>query len=251
MIFGGGSRTVNASYGTYYTYDIMIQDITGGKILSTSVSQNNRPGWELYTTGSSLGSMINAEINSAAFDRMVECAVAGLKQSKWINGAYSALKSLLSIVNGINPNAPITVTGNTSSYVIFCDIVPTVHFVFVRDSSNGAWQHSLTTNTAEVLEKHEWYYVISQNGSPIVVDSDDGAAGPYRYEEHLSQDSFKFRLTNAISAYRYNRSLYTDIQSGYTIVVKEGTADLDGEEAFTLTITCPENQFDLFRYALQ
>lgn len=242
----GVEHTVNATYGTYYTYDILIQDVSGGEILSTSISQNQRPGWELHTSGSSISSLIESEINSVAFDRLVECVAAGLGYTNIITGAYTTLKSIFNIVNGVNPNDPITVTGNTSSHIIYCDIVPTIHFVFIRDSLTGSWQHSLTTNRANVLETHKLYYVISQNGSPTTINDNS-----YSYDDLLLPEDYGFRLTNAITAYRYNHSLYVDKLSGYTIVVKENMADLDGEEAFTLSITCPEDQFDLFRFALQ
>lgn len=242
----GVEHTVNATYGTYYTYDIMIQDVSGGEILSTSISQNQRPGWELHTSGSSISSLIEDEINSVAFDRLVECVAAGVGHTNLIVGAYTTLKSIFNIVSGVNPNDPITVTGNTSSHIIFCDIVPTIHFVFVRDSLTGAWQHSLTTNKAEVLETHNLYYVISQNGSPIVINDNS-----YSYDDLLLPEDYGLRLTNAISAYRYNHSLYVDKLSGYMVVAKANAADVDGEEAFTLSITCPENQLDLFRYGLQ
>lgn len=237
----GVEHTVNATYGTYYTYDIMIQDVKGGEILSTSISQNQRPGWELHTSSSSISSLIEDAINSVAIDRLVESIAAGVGHTNWTTGAYTTLKSIFNIVSGINPNDPITVTGNTSSHIIFCDIVPTIHFVFVRDSLTGPWKHSLTTNKAEVLETHNLYYVISQNGSPVVINDNS-----YSYDDLLLPEDYGFRLTNAISAYRYNNSLYVDKLSGYTVIVKENAADLEGEEAFTLSITCPENQFDLF-----
>lgn len=237
----GVEHTVNATYGTYYTYDILIQDISGGENLSTSISQNNRPGWELHTTGSSISSLIESEVNSVAFDRLVECVAAGLGSTNVIAGAYTALKSIFHSVSGITPNDPITVTGNTSSHIIYCDIVPTIHFVFVRDSLPGAWQHSLTTNKANVLETHSLYYVISQNGSPVVINDNS-----YSYEKLLLPEAYGFRLTNAITAYRNNRALYVDKLSGYTIVVKRNSADTEGEEAFTLSITCPETQLTYF-----
>ncbi len=242
----GIEQTVNASYGTYYTYDILIQDVTGGEILATSISQNQRPGWDLHAAGSSVSPMIRDKINDAAFDRIVECVAAGSPYSSGVMGAYSAVKSLFSIINGIDPDDPITVSGNTSSHIIYCDIFPTVHFIFVRDSLTGPWQHSLTTNRAQVEETHTWYYATLQNGSPVILSSWDSDDGAYYYDALLTPEDYRFRLTNAISAYRANHSLYVDKLSGYTIVVKEGTADLEGEEAFTLSITCPDDQFDLF-----
>ncbi len=236
----GVSRTVEASYGTYYTYDVMIQDVNGGNRLGTSVSQGGRPGWDLYAAGSSAADLIETEINNAAFDRIVECAVAGLKYSNVISGAYSTLKSILSMIGGIDADDPVTVEGHTKSYTIFCDISPTIHFVFVRDSLTGPWQHSLTTNTAAVMETHDVYMVVSQNGYPHILDDET-----YSYEKTLIPDDYGLRLTNAISAYRYDKSLYIDSLCGYTIVVKAGTADNEGEEVFTLEITCAEGQFNL------
>lgn len=237
----GISQTVNAPYGTYETYDILIQDRVGNEILSTHAAQGGREGWDLFAAGSSVADLIEDEINNAVIDRMVTHAITGSLCDEFLTGAYSVFKSILSIVGGIDPDEPITVQGNTKSYIIYCDIVPTIHFVFVRDTASKPWQHSLTTNTAAVLEKHDIYIVVAQNGRPYAIDDEEIV-----YDKTLFPDEYGCRLTNAIQAYRYDKALYIDSLVGYTLVAKKNRTDSADKEIFYMDIPCPEDQFDFF-----
>ncbi len=239
----GVSQTVNASYGTYYTYDVIIQDKTGGENLASHISQNGSAGWQIFTEDSSVAGILADNLETAVFERIVEYGIEGAKYSNPLSKAYTLVKAVISLFSDIDSSEPITMSGTSKSYIIFCDIVQSVHFVYVRDSSSSAWQHTLTTNTANVKETHDIYIIISQKGSPHIVSNEDVV-----YDKTLYPENYVYRLTNAIKTYRNGKSIYVDTISGYSVVVKESSSADDYTKVFDMDILCPEDRDDLFRY---
>lgn len=225
---------VNNSYGTYFTYDIMIQDVTGGEILSSYIAQNGKAGWDLYSLSSTAVNLIESDTNSAVLDRIAEY---GISTSRYTN-LYSAIKSAFS---SISPKSAVTVNGNSKSYIIYCDAVSTIHFVYVCDSPTGVWKHSLTTNTAAVLETHDIYMVSAKNGRPYLINESNVV-----YDDIILPHNYQYRLTAAVETYIHVDSVYKNSISGYSVSLKPCTADYPVKELFNIEIICPKDQAELF-----
>lgn len=234
----GISQTINASYGTYYCYDIVVQDYSGNYYLSTKLTQEGADGIEIFRANSSLGNAIANEIGSVAWDKAVGYLVCDVFNLAWIQGAYELVKSVVNVHDEIDIEEPVTMSGNSKSYDIFCDAVSTMHFIYVKNST-GDWTHTYTTNVASIAETHDWYMVLSQNGNAIPCNDER------EYHYTLRAEDWAFRYTNAITAYRYDESIYTDFVDEFSVYacLEDGV-----EEVAVLSIACPEDPQDLIRY---
>lgn len=239
----GISQTVNASYGTYYTYEIMIQDYAGKKILASSVSQNGSKGFDLYNTGANLSDVVYGALSSIVIEKLAKTIGQSAPIINTIYSGTQILETVLSANSNIQPGQAVTTEGTSHEHRIFVDLAPTVRFIFVRDSSNAAWQHTFTTNTVSVLEKQRWYHVF-----PIGNAQFESSSGEKDFNTTLFPDKYAYRLTNAITAYRNNKALYYDNVTEYTVNVKKGGTT---KKAFSVDVTCPMDEFDLIRYGLQ
>jgi len=238
----GVYQQVNASYGTYYTYEILIQDITGGSLLATHVEQNGAPGFEIFTTNgdTALQTAITEGFWNFAFDRLkkyeekFDLPIPGLVY-------ITRLRSALSFITNANelllPNQAVTSSGHTKSYRIYCDAAPVLSFVFVKDSPNGEWVHTYTTNYYAIRETHDWYIVFNQNGSLEALNDER----TFNYTEY--PDNYAYRLTNGITAYR-NNDFYYHKQNRYSVVGV--VPDVMAREVFLPEVYVPLEKTALF-----
>ncbi len=84
-----------------------------------------------------------------------------------------------------------SVPGQTQTYVVYAGIVPTVHFLYVRDAW-GQWQYCLATGYADGLETHFW-----RNGL-----SSDGTGGETERDVQLTAESFENRAALAVGIFQ-------------------------------------------------
>lgn len=237
----GVEKTVNASYGTYYTYDIMLQDYAGNDILSTKIRQGNSHGYDIYASSSSVSSLMLGELGELLFEKTVEKVVENVPVIGGLYRGAQILQTLKSISNEVNDDYTVS-SGMSKSYRIYCTTSPTVHFVFVRNSTNSAWQHSLTTNTAYLKETHYCYMTFSVGGGRI-----ESHSGEKDYSRTVLPDRYNYRLTDAITAYRNGNSLYSNVIDEYTITAVKNRVSRD---IFSIDIACPITQADLIRYGV-
>ena len=239
----GIPQQVNASYGTYYTYDIVIQDKYNGSILSTHIRQGDSDGFDVLAYSSPIYEIIRDELLEATMFK-VAGYLSGIIPGVGVMLAGSqAVKDIIDFASQGDVDEAYTMSGNSRSYRIFCDSVPSVHFVYVRENENEAWSHTYTYNTVAIEENHEWYFVVSQNGQPLTFNDEETIT------DILRPNDYSYRLTRAVSAFRNNRELDRNVVNEYT--VSADGADNVRIDAFTLDITCPITTDDISRYAAQ
>lgn len=241
-------HVINASYGTFYVYDLMIQDKANAALLSTHIEQNGYPGFEVYAEENTFGDAALAEITSVSIGKAVQTISEGVASVVPIGKIYEAMVSIMNINEELTENDGLTVAGNTNSYRVYSDAVPTIHFVYVRESENDPWLHTYTTNRVSIVERHAWYMVfMTENGYPETYE--DSRTTTKRY----FPDRYGFRYTDAIGRYldwenEITNAIKTEYIDRYNVYVM-----VEGIEyrACVLYINCPENWSDLYRYANQ
>ena len=242
----GISQTVEASYGTYETYDIVIQDYPGNAILSTHIRQNGVAGYDIYAENSSVSDVVYGEVGSIMFEKIAELVVDEVPGLRTIYNGAQILGSLQSISDGITANDAITGDGLGQSYRINCTATSTVHFIYVRPIGVSSWQHTYSANTIYLDEWHNWAMTISIGNGRTKTNT-----GSKDYSTNLYPNRWSYRLTDAITAYRNNRSLYHNVYDEYTVnVVKVDNGSIT-REAFIIDIKCPITYNDLVRYGVQ
>ena len=237
-------QQVNASYGTYYVYNVLVQDYDYGDILATHVTQNGAPGFEIFTAGNtSLQDVIASNLLEASFEGVVNTrkeTAEGIPVIGILPSIRKTLKSIVDTSDQLADNAAVAVSGNTKSYRIFCDAAPCMNPVFVKDSPEGTWRHTFTTNYTAITETHDWYMVVMQNGTQTVL-SDERT---YQYTKY--PERYVYRYTDAITAYRAGISLHKDLETSYDVMARTPTAVAD---VFSLEINCPTTRDQLYQYA--
>ena len=243
----GISQTVNASYGTFYCYDVVIQDHENHGLLATHIRQGPSAGYDLYAEGSSVKNIIGEEIGKIFFDKAYDIIVSGSRYARILNAAKTALTTIIGMVDSTSPASAVTANGNSSTHRIFCDITPSVHMIFVRNSNTAPWIHTYTSNVVSVREAQSYYYVVNIGNGQTRAYSGNPEENSSEYK--LFVDDWGYRYTNAISAYRDNSTMqYTDMVASHTFYIEKDGVDT---EVFTVDVTCPIDQNDLFRYAMQ
>lgn len=239
----GVSQTVNASYGTFYTYEIIIQDYPNQDILSTSITQNGAAGYDIYAQSSSVLGVVTGYLGNISFNKILGSIYENIPVFSTIYDGLQILQSLQSVASDITANDAVTVNGLSQSYRIHCIATSTVHFIYVRDTVTSPWQHSFTTNSVHLNETHIWAmnFAIGNGQTRCIPGNKD-------YSTTVYPNRWAYRLTNAITAYRNNKSRYYDIIEEYTIDVENNGVT---REAFSISVTCPLTYDDLIRYGVQ
>lgn len=238
----GVSQTVTASYGTYNTYDIIIQDYPNNTILTTSISQNGSAGYDLYASNPSLVDVMVGRLDDILFETIKKSFVNNIPVISTLYRGARMLRSVQSVTDEITPNAPVSVNGLSQMYKILCTATSSVHYIYVRPSG-GTWQHTYSTNTVYLNEQHIWAMSFATGNGRT-----ETYPGTEDYSTTLTPSEWSLRLTNAITAYRNNKSLYHDVINEYSFNVVNGNTS---EEAFCLDIICPITYNDLIRYGVQ
>lgn len=229
-------QEVNNSSGTYSTYELMIQDAYPGGMLSTQLTQSGAAGFEIFIEKSTAVQMLAKNFSDVVFERLVHVNTSTSHQ-EYITGENSFFKAMIGFADDITTGEASFASGNTQSHHIFCDIAPTVRYIYVKAPHTSSWQHTLTTNSIFIAETHDWYYVIANHG---VCEPHSGNESSVNTE---FPDDFQSRLTQAISAHRNNSSPAQNYIESYTVAA---IAEDQLQEIFTLPVPCPATQFDLF-----
>ena len=108
----GISQTVNASYGTFYCYDVVIQDHENHGLLATHIRQGPSAGYDLYAEGSSVKNIIGEEIGKIFFDKAYDIIVSGSRYARILNAAKTALTTIIGMVDSTSPASAVTANGN-------------------------------------------------------------------------------------------------------------------------------------------
>lgn len=239
----GITKTVCTDYDTFYCYDVVIQDYTGKQSLASSISQSGSSGYDLYAANSSVVNFIGDDVGNLFFDQTFENTTEGSTLKKWSSAAKTAFPSILGIPDSTAAADAVTQSGTSQSYRIFCDLFPTVHMIFVRNSTSSPWIHTYTTNSVSVVETHTWYMAVCIGGG-----KGESYSGSKSFKHVLTTENWEERYTPAISAYRENlHKIHQNMVTSYTVAVEvQGKA----KEVFTQEVNCPVDQNDLIHYAV-
>ncbi len=138
-----------------------------------------------------------------------------------------------------------TGTGTSKSYRIFCDVFPTLHWIYVKKDTASQWKLALTTHSTAIAEHHNWYYVSTKNGTPQPLDDKK------EHETTLQPVGYSTRLLDAITAYRMKEHRLTSTAQftpTLDITATTGMTEWDGSDIFysyAVDIPCPATPTDL------
>lgn len=239
----GVPLTVNASYGTFNTYEVLIQDYEGSDKLSTSVYQNGSLGYDIYSQKSSVASNAVGAIGEILFEKLYDTITNSLTEVDLLFKGAQILNSILSVDSSINSNCMITDNGLGHTYRIYCSAEPTVHFVYVQDADTKKWHHTLTTNRVSIDETHYFYISLSVGNGNL-----DHVSGEKDYSTMLVNDRYAYRVTDAITAFRNGLPRFDIVITSYSVYVENSSGS---KEAFTLGISAPLDFNDLVRYGVE
>lgn len=239
----GVPLTVNASYGTFNTYEVLIQDYDGNDKLSTSVYQNGSLGYDIYSQKSSVASNAVGAIGEILFEKVYDSITNALAETSLVFKGAQLLSSILSVNSSINSSYTITNNGLGQAYRIYCSAEPTVHFVYVQDADTKKWHHTLTTNRVSIDETHYFYISLSVGNGNL-----DHVSGEKDYSTMLVSDRYAYRVTDAITAFRNGLSRFDNVITSYSVYVENSSGS---KEAFTLGISAPLDFNDLVRYGVE
>jgi len=240
----GVYHEVNATYGTYYTYDIMFCDYdVANEVFALSYTVEDV--FEINNNSALLDAFEN-EARSVVFDKIAGYLVDGALSLTPLNNASDFFLSLIHIADELASNDVVSFSDvdENNYYRIGGRIDPIIHFVYVRDSLDVDWEHTLVTNRVNVDENHTWSLFYTLNGD------DRNEAGGEEYSHLLIPEDYGFRLTNAIATYRSNKQynlakIYVDRVDSYKLV-----ATIQDEEIMIkdIYIDCPESVSGIFRF---
>lgn len=212
----GISHEVETEDGTYQVYEvIMLNRNTGDdSLLSSSFETENlfeddgilkatpsladqSDDFTWRTALKKAGEGILSVTNFRAVWRVCDTIIG------WING--ETLEETFGMTTGT------TKQGRTEIYQIRAQYYPMIHYIYVRDSEQGEWVHTMTANRVYVWENHSW-----------VTPSKDGYdSDTWNSEYYYSPAGYDTRLTDAVAFYQSNQKtgstgIYVNILDTYT-----------------------------------
>ena len=128
---------------------------------------------------------------------------------------------------------------------VFCDIFPTLHWIYVKKDTENQWQLALTTHSTAIAEHHDWYYTTIKSGSPQALGDKE------KRETTLQPIPYSDRLQSAITAYRMKEHHFAataQFTPMLDITATTGMTEPDGSDIFysyAVDIHCPATPNDL------
>ena len=153
----GVPYTVETSYGTFNTYQIIIQGRERVDRLAASVYQNKFFGYDLYAKNSGVVSEMSGLIGGILFEKESVLTVKSSPETEVISKDAELFEALKSLDDTMTADKSVSDKGLGQSYRIYCSAVPTVTFVCVQDDATKVWRHTLTINSVAIDETHQFY----------------------------------------------------------------------------------------------
>lgn len=157
----GVPYTVETSYGTFNTYQIIIQGRERVDRLAASVYQNKVFGYDLYAKNSGVVSEMSGLIRDILFEKESVLTVKSSPETEVISKDAELFEALKSLDDTMTADKSVSDKGLGQSYRIYCSAVPTVTFVCVQDDATKVWRHTLTINSVAIDETHKFYINVS------------------------------------------------------------------------------------------
>ncbi|MCI8388930.1 MAG: hypothetical protein HFE63_10775 [Clostridiales bacterium] len=209
--------------------ELIIQDIPPCSVLRSTVYQNGSLGYNIHSKYAGKEPKIADKINEH-----LEVVIKGMGSE--LEAISTAGLIFPFISNIIIPDYEVETTGygTSRSYVIDCFIESSIHLLYTKTA--GEWKLAGMTNTAEVAERHSWYYTYSAGKGQI-----DSVSGSREYRHSLKPDDYDNRIALALDG-----NPLDTVKSYTAFVPLEGGGE---SEAFKLDIFAPTDTSKLVRRA--
>lgn len=224
----GISQVITASYGTYETYELVIQDTDGGNRLFRQIVGSNGENLIKVFPSSSInyGQSATDAVVDAVCSLLVEgmvLAVTGsaLATSGVMLFAGVTVSYLTGIQDQINSGS-ISVSNNLENqYYVGCYANTTMRMVYVRESGTTQWYHCHTVNSAYIRTTHIYRYVTKGNNIETMPAKE--------YNGTVYAERFGFRHTDAITNYRSGAPMINENNVTYNVRNRvQGEITIDG-----------------------
>lgn len=232
--------TVETSYGTFNTYQIIIQGRERVDRLAASVYQNKVFGYDLYAENSGVVSEMSGLIGDILFEKAAFLTVKSRPETEVISKEAELFEALKSLDDTMTADKSVSDKRLGQSYRIYCSAVPTVTFVCVQDDATKVWRHTLTINSVAIEETHQFYMSFAKGRGGV-----SHVSGEKDFSRIIDHPESAHRLYDAVAAYRGGQSGYDNVIKSYVFRIQN---DGGAKKAFRLEIPAPLDFNELILY---
>lgn len=241
----GLSNTINASYGSYDVYEIILQDNPNGNRLTSQITKNKDDMVKVLPSGNmSIDELVQSEILKSTLSFMVDEIVSS-SNNALVEGTYKVASFVIGVAHNVKEKLEgsqiLDDNSTETTYHVFSGVNATMRFIYVKNTASNTWQHCHTVNEVHVSDTHVLRSLLYQ---PV-------ESGPNKYvttmiDKSYSKkiDRFAYRYTDAISNYRSTSSSITyNVIDTHYVVLEYGNV---GEILYSLPVNNALDAYELF-----